>query len=273
MKNIRVITLEDINVEELTDIWNRCWYGYYYDMTYTPEHIRAWLYLSQVSLQHSSAIVVEDHVAGFALLSVDGIEGWIAGACVDPEFRRKGLFTPLMHYQLNLATGVGLKRVYLEVWEQNHALKVYQSVGFKQVRQLNIYRPTCKIGPQPDRKISASPLETVSVEQYYENRRRASFNPAWQRKDEYLKRHGNSLAVMNITGTAGALLARDRFAPCLDAWSANATGAEEVITSLLERSNAPFSLINQPQDVIVDFLSSSGINPSAKQFEMCAELS
>lgn len=273
MKNIRVITLEAISVEELTDIWNRCWYGYYYNMTYTPEHIRAWLHLSQVSLQYSSAIVVEDHVAGFALLSVDGIEGWIAGACVDPEFRRRGLFTPLMYYQLNLATGLGLKRVYLEVLEQNHALKVYQSVGFTQVRNLNIYRPPCRMSSQPDRKGSLSPLETVSVEHYFRNRQRAFFNPAWQRKEEYLRRHGHSLAVMNITGTAGALLAGDRFAPCLDAWSADATGAKEVITSLLERSNAPFSLTNQPQDVIVDFLSSCGINPSAKQFEMCAQLS
>lgn len=272
MKNIRLITLEHISLVELTNIWNRCWRGYYYDMTYTPDHIRVWLHLSQVSLQHSIAIMVEDQIAGFALLSEDGIDGWIAGACIDPHYRRKGLFTPLMHSQLNSATRVGLKRVYLEVLEQNHALKVYQSVGFKLVRQLNIYRSQSRINSLSDRKIEVCSLEIVPVEQYFENRRRAFFNPAWQRREEYLKRYGHSLAVMNLAGTAGALFAGDKNAPCLDAWSATKVGAEEVISSVLGRTSATFSLTNQPEDWIVAFLSVYGIDPSAKQFEMCTEL-
>lgn len=272
MKNIRVMTLEHFSLEELTDIWNRCWRGYYYDMTYTPEHIRVWLHLSQVSLQHSIAIMVEDQVAGFALLSVDGIDGWIAGTCIDPDYRRKGLFTPLMHSQLNSANCIGLKRVYLEVLEKNHALKVYQAVGFTRVRQLNIYRTQNKINSPSARKVEALPLETVPVEQYFENRRRAFFNPAWQRREGYLKRYGHSIAVMNLAGTAGALFAGDKNAPCLDAWSATEAGAEEVISSVLGRSNISFSLTNQPEDWIVACLSAYGINPSAKQFEMCTEL-
>lgn len=271
MKNIRVITLEHISLEELTDIWNRCWRGYYYDMTYTSEHIRTWLHLSQVSLQHSIAIVVEDQVVGFALLSVDGIDGWIAGTCIDPNYRRKGLFTPLMHSLLNSATCIGVKRVYLEVLVQNHALKVYQSVGFTRVRQLNIYRTQSRIHYPFDRKV-AVPLEMVSVEQYFENRRRAFFNPGWQRREGYLKRYVHSLGVMNLAGTAGALFAGDKNAPCLDVWSSTEAGAEEVIAIVLGRIGASFSLINQPKDWIVACLSSNGINPSAKQFEMCTEL-
>lgn len=274
MKNesIRVTTLEHISLEELTDIWNRCWRGYYYDMTYTPEHMRAWLHLSQVSLQHSMAIIVEDQIAGFALLSKEGLDGWIAGACIDPNYRRKGLFTPLMLSQLNSAACVGLKRVYLEVLVQNHALKVYQSVGFTRVRQLNIYRTHRGIASLSDRKVEASRLEMVSVEQYFESRRRAFFNPAWQRKEEYLKRYGNFLVVMNLAGTAGALLAGDNNGPCLDAWSATEAGAKELISSVLGCSNASFSLTNQPEDWIVAFLSAYGITPNAKQFEMCIKL-
>src|SRR5665647_2924329 len=140
MRNIRVAALIHINLSEMTEIWNRCWRGYYYDMSYTPEHMRVWLDLSQVSLQHSMAIFVEDQIAGFALLSLDGPDGWIAGACIDPDYRRKGLFTVLMRIELDVARRVGLKRVYLEVLEQNHAHKAYQSVGFMRIRQLNIYR-------------------------------------------------------------------------------------------------------------------------------------
>ncbi|MDR3599138.1 MAG: GNAT family N-acetyltransferase [Desulfosporosinus sp.] len=273
MKNIRVITLENISLAELTDVWNRCWHGYYYDMTYTPEHIRVWLQLSQVSLQNSIAIRVENQVAGFALLSVDGSEGWIAGTCIDPLYRRKGLFTPLMSSQLNSALCIGLKRVYLEVLEQNHALKVYQSVGFTQVRRLNIYRSNCRMDFRSDRKVETCTFETVPIEQYFANRRRANFNPAWQRREEYLKRYRHYLAVMNLTGTAGALFAGDKNALCLDAWSATEAGAEELIPSVLGRSIAPFSLTNQPEDWIVALLRVYGIHPSAKQLEMCTELS
>ncbi|EGW41586.1 GNAT family N-acetyltransferase [Desulfosporosinus sp. OT] len=271
-KNIRVNTLEHISLHELTDIWNRCWRGYYYDMTYTPEHMRVWLHLSQVSLQHSMAILVEDQIVGFALLSIDGVDGWIAGACLDPNYRGKGLFAPLMFSQLNSASCVGLKGVFLEVLEQNHALKVYQSVGFTRMRQLNIYRTQGGIDFFSDGKVEACHLEMASVEQYFESRRRAFFNPAWQRREEYLKRYGNFSAVMNSSRTAGALFAGDKNAPCLDAWSATESGAKELISSVLGRSNASFSLTNQPEDWIVSFLSAYGINPNAKQFEMHIKL-
>jgi ribosomal protein S18 acetylase RimI-like enzyme len=272
MKNIRIITLKSISLEELVDIWNRCWRGYYYDMTYTFKQIRVWLQLSQVSLQHSIAIVADDQVVGFALLSVDRCDGWIAGACINPVYRRKGLFTPLMSSQLNLAANVGLKRVYLEVLEQNHALKVYQSVGFRQMRQLNIYRTPSWINSSSARAFEACSLETVPAEQYFENRRRAFFNPAWQRREEYLKRYGPCSAVMNLAGSAGALFVGDTNAPCLDVWSANEAGAEDVISLVIGRSNVSFSLTNQPEDWIVALLSACGIKPCAKQYEMCIEL-
>ena len=272
MKNIRVITLEHISLEELTDIWNRCWRGYYYDMTYTPEHLRTWLHLSQVSLQDSRAILVEDQVAGFALLSLDGGDGWVAGTCIAPDYRRKGLFTPLMHSLLNSASCVGVKRVYLEVLVQNHALKVYQSVGFKQVRHLNIYRNQSRIHYSPTRNVVAGPLEIVPIEQYFENRRSAFFSPAWQRREGYLKRYVHSFAVMNLTGTAGALFTGVKNNLCLDAWSATEAGAEEAMLSVQERTGASFTLINQPEGWIVAYLSAYGIIPSARQLEMCVEL-
>lgn len=102
MKNIRVATLDHININELTEIWNRCWRGYFYDMSFTPEHMIGWLDLSQVSLHHSMSILVEEKIVGFALLSIEGTEGWIAGACIDPEYRRKGLFTALMRIELDV---------------------------------------------------------------------------------------------------------------------------------------------------------------------------
>jgi ribosomal protein S18 acetylase RimI-like enzyme len=270
MKNIRVASLEQINLTEMTEIWNRCWRGYYYDMSYTPAQIKGWLDLSQVSLQHSTAIYVEDRIVGFALLSVDGKDSWIAGACIDPKYRRRGLFTALMRIELDVARRAGLKRVYLEVLEQNHALKVYESVGFVRMRLLNIYRRQNRI-ERPSKIVEIRQVESVSLETYFD-KRRAQLNPAWQRRESYLRRHVNIFAVMNASGSAGALFAGNKTALLLDAWSATLAGAEEVILDIVLRSSNSWSLTNQPDDQMVAFLKSRGMNPSAKQVEMCIEL-
>jgi len=270
MKNIRVASLEQINLNEMTEIWNRCWRGYYYDMSYTPRHMKGWLELSQVSLQYSTAIYVEDQIVGFALLSVDGTDGWIAGACIDPKYRRKGLFTALMRIELDVARRAGLKRIYLEVLEQNHALKIYESVGFVRLRPLNIYRLQNRI-EGPNKIAEIRPLVSVSIETYFD-KRRAQFNPAWQRRENYLRHHVNIFAVMNASGSAGALFAGNKTALVLDAWSATRAGAEDVVCDIVLRSGNSWSLTNQPDDQMVAFLKARGMNPSAKQIEMCIEL-
>jgi hypothetical protein len=214
------------------------------------------------------AILVNDQIVGFALLSLDGIDGWIAGACIDPDYRRKGLFRALMRIELDVARRIGLKRIYLEVLEQNHARKVYQSVGFAWMRQLNIYRVQNRINCLKD---GIRPLELISTEKYFD-KRQASFKPAWQRRESYLRRYHNLLAVMNSTGSAGALFAGDKTALLLDAWSTTVTGAEEVVYTISLRSGVTWSLTNQPQDQIANFLQARRINSSAKQNEMCVEL-
>lgn len=272
MRDVHFQTFEHINLEKITEVWNRCWRGYYYDMSYSHELMKVWLDLSHVSLSHSIAVLINHQVVGFALLSIDGSDGWIAGACIDPNYRRNGLFSVLMRSQLNLAGSIHLKRVYLEVLEQNPARLVYQAVGFTCVRQLNVYRNQPKI----DLERRAGKVHSVGIiplEQYFNCRSLACFNPAWQRREGYLRRHNNILAFISSTGTAGALFARDLRGPLLDIWSADSAGAEEVLPTILQWSGESLSLINQPNDFISNYLKDYGINPSLKQIEMCAELS
>ncbi|MHB8074840.1 GNAT family N-acetyltransferase [Desulfosporosinus fructosivorans] len=270
MRNIRVVVLTQINLIEMTEIWNRCWRGYYYDMWFTPDQMRAWLDLTQVSPQHSMAIFVDDQIAGFALLSLEGVDGWIAGTCIDPNYRRKGLFTALMRLELDLARRLGLKRVYLEVLEQNPALKIYQSLGFTQIRQLNIYRVHTN-NENSKRTMDTCPLDLIPLETYFYNRR-SLFKPAWQRREGYLKRHVNTFALINSNGSAGVLFGGDKIPLVLDAWSTTVVGATDVIAAITKRSKTSWSLTNQPDDEITRLCNSRGVYPSAKQYEMCVEL-
>lgn len=270
-KNIRIRTLGKISIQAMTEIWNRCWREYYYDMSYSKEHMKVWLELSQVSLQYSTAIYVDNLIIGFTLLSIDKNEGWIAGACIDPNYRSRGLFNLLLRSQLNLATSILLKRVYLEVLEQNYARKAYQSAGFSNVRQLNIYR-TQSIADYHNEILRMNSVTLIPLDEYFIYRKRV-FNPAWQRRDGYLKRRGKLFAYINNSGTAGALFTGEKSNLLLDVWSSNLEGAKEIVSVILYRSGSALTLINQPDDWITAVLRCYGINPNAKQFEMCAELS
>ncbi len=271
MKNVTVATLEHISLQDITEMWNRCWRGYYYDMSYSHEHMKTWLDLSQVSLGHSIGILVNNQVVGFSLLSIDGKNGWIAGTCIDPDYRLKGLFSVLLQTQLNLAKRIHLNRVYLEVLEQNYARIVYQSVGFKCLRQLYVFRQLSKADLE-NKGLKAHPVLLIPLEQYFQNRSNAFFNPAWQRKESYLRRHSNLLALANPAGTAGALFAGEKCGPLLDIWSTTLTGAVEVLSTILQRSEESLSLTNQPNDWISVFLCTQGIDSYTKQYEMFIEL-
>lgn len=271
MESIKLTTLEHIKLDEMVEVWNRCWQGYYYDMAYSIEHMKFWLELGQVVLPNSIAICSKNQVVGFALLAVNNFEGWIAGTCIDPRYRGKGLFAPLMRSQLELAARIGLRRVNLEVLIQNHAQKVYQSVGFARVRQLHVYRTTSgtEVSAQ---NTKIRPFKHIPVTEYFENRENAFFNPAWQRRRSYLERYKNVMAFINSASTAGILISRKKNAPILDVWSATAAGAEEIISKVLNFRNQGFSLINQPEDWIVAALRVNGIQSYAQQYEMCIDL-
>ena len=266
----RLGTLEGLNLEEITEMWNRCWRGYYYEMSYLPFHMKVWLDLSKVYLQHSVAIFEGHKVIGFSLLSVDGTDGWIAGTSIDPSYRHKGLFAPLLRTQLDQARKIGLKRIYLEVLEQNYAYKVYESVGFGHIRKLNVYRAISD-WKRYDQSVRFRPLDMVSLEQYFRYRR-AFFCPSWQRKEEYLSRYGRTMPLLNSSRTAGALFTNEKNTLLLDVWSVAGDGATEVMADVFDRIVQSLTLLNQPDDSITFFLNQLGICPSAIQFEMCMKL-
>lgn len=272
IRNVQVETLANLNLQDITEIWNRCWLGYYYNMSYSKEHMKVWLELSQVSLEYSTAIYYDGRVVGFTLLAIDKNEGWIAGACIDPAYRNNGLFKILLRSQLNLAKSIFLKKIYLEVLEQNYARQAYQAVGFVNTRQLNVYR-TLNIKECKNEILRIPPVFSTTLEEYFSNRSHSFFSPAWQRRERYLRRYSTYKAFLNDSETAGALLSGDKSGLLLDVWSSNLAGAKEILSAILHRTDSVLSLINQPNDWISTALRLYGIKPTANQYEMCVELS
>ncbi|HHY27565.1 MAG TPA: GNAT family N-acetyltransferase [Desulfitobacterium dehalogenans] len=259
--------LGDVGLEELTLAWNRCWQGYYYEMHYSVSQMQAWLEKCRIDLSHSVALRSSHQLIGFSLLAVENHMGWIAGTCIDPEFRGQQLFHPLLENQIVRAESLQLKGIQLEVLSHNHAGKIYERVGFQKKRDLYVYRYhdgiplTCA---NLDRGCS---LRKANLSDYFQARNEAGFHPPWQRQEEYLKRYTSLRAWLNSEGTSGVLMPQESLV-ILDAWTMAWEQVEKLISSILNITQGEFVLTNQPKDWLTAYLSRHGVNPRDIQYEM-----
>lgn len=282
MVNYEIKDLGRMDIAELTEIWNHNWQGYYYDMTFTTAQMQVWLDIGAVSLNHSLALVRGNKVLGFSLLADDDEDGWIAGASVAPEVRRQGLFKPLMQAQLDETRKMGIKKVYLEVLSQNHAQKVYQAVGFRKLRQLQLYRldaenqaklKTCLrshfglTSAENDRTVYRF-FRKADPDEYLNIRRLGSFKPTWQRRDAGLLRYHNLSAWLGRGGRAGFILAGEQGTVLLDAWCLGPQEGAQLLSEIMARTGK-LALTNQPEDWLAAILHSCQFKPQEIQFEMC----
>jgi len=280
---LRIVPITDlpgIGLEKLTGIWNHCWQGYYYDMTFTVEKMQNWLRLASIDLEHSLLLESDDQAIGFALLAREGEQAWLAGTAIAPEARGRGLFALLVRAQLEAARALGVKELFLEVLAQNHARKVYEAVGFTKIRQLNIFRVTneqwqqiCSSGgaelrPRTESAVSEdhSYFRPVSLAEYLD-RRSLRFKPSWQRSDAYLCRYANLEAWLWRGGTGGFLTTGEGNPLLLDAWCSGFKDGWQVLVAIMARMGQLF-LNNQPEDWLSAILKYYQVQPKDVQFEM-----
>jgi [ribosomal protein S18]-alanine N-acetyltransferase len=114
---------------------------------WTEETIR-----SALSLERMRVLVAEEwggeggdsvcRLAGYVVALVVGDEGEIADLAVAPEARRRGLGRALIDRMLADLAELGVRSLYLEVRESNHAARtLYDSRGFRPIgRRRGYYR-------------------------------------------------------------------------------------------------------------------------------------
>jgi RimJ/RimL family protein N-acetyltransferase len=265
-------SLTHTDLRELTEAWNRCWEGYPYRSIYSEANMSAWLSQCQVDLDYSVAIREAGRVIAFSLLGTEKDEGWIAGTSIDPEFRGRRLFAPLMLKQLQRADELGLQQIQLEVLTQNHALKVYQAVGFRFWREVNVYRLPAGTVRHDFRHSSRHLYQEVALADYFQARAASGFSPTWQRRETYLRRYSTLHGWMNTEGSSGFLLGGEQGSTLLDAWCFSAQEAEVLIDWILSKTTGELNLTNQPKDWISALLTRLNLQPTVTQYEMICPL-
>ena len=102
------------------------------------------LFLDVIDSKDKYLMIAESgkEVEGYVVFEKILDEGHITNLAIAVKYRKKGIAAGLVNYVLDLAKGLGIKEIFLEVRESNEAAKsLYSKFGFKEIGRRKGYYP------------------------------------------------------------------------------------------------------------------------------------
>jgi ribosomal protein S18 acetylase RimI-like enzyme len=151
-----IVPASELDADGLAAVMTASYVDYFVPVALDGAQMSAVVDLWDIDLDRSRVAVGDDgEPVGLVLLGVRGARGWVGGLGVVPEARRSGLGRALMESVLAAAP----PDVSLEVIEQNEpALRLYDALGFRQTRVLEIWSLTGDVPPAEARESDPRPL-------------------------------------------------------------------------------------------------------------------
>lgn len=134
---VRILSLDPSRLQELLDMQGRAFVDYPVPVNNSREVFLE--FLRSVGGTLTDVLVAEERgeLIGYANPVWDAKEGWIGGAAVVPEHRRRGVGTALLQRTIEEARRRGVERLWLEVIVGNEpARRLYERAGFQPTREL-----------------------------------------------------------------------------------------------------------------------------------------
>lgn len=271
------MTLELIRASELiaaerAALFTAAYEGYVVPFALDEERL---LFLERAfgtDLDASLVAVADGARIGLANLARDGADGWVAGVGVVQAHRGSGLGEALMSSLHDIARGLELERIWLEVIDENVAARrLYEKLGYEHVRDLEVW----SLEGLADGRNYLLPARATVAEAHAWIREHRREREPWQRSDATLARlqqlEPEPQAIAVYGGAAVVRVAGGRVSVVQIA----ATG-ESVYRELFERAaklGTPVSLTNLPAgDPAGAALASLGGRVDIRQHEMVLEL-
>jgi ribosomal protein S18 acetylase RimI-like enzyme len=126
------------SLEQLCEMHNQSFEGYFFPMKMTPEGTADFWRDNQIDARR--CVVMHDEAGtfvGMARMGTRGRRGWCGGFGIVPAFRGTGAGKLLAEEMVRVARETGLAELQLEALTQNErAIRLYQRVGFVITRRL-----------------------------------------------------------------------------------------------------------------------------------------
>jgi GNAT superfamily N-acetyltransferase len=261
------VTLElrpaaSLETAELAALFTAAYEGYVLPMQIGEEQLRFMVDAFDIWLDASQIAALDGRDVGIANLAVRDDEAWVGGVGVIPAARRKGVGEALMLALHDQARTLGVRRVWLEVIEQNKsAYRLYEKLGYAVTRNVAVWSL-----PQ-DPSATGDALEVdVGIARARLGQLRREHEP-WQRADATLD-HFEDLRALWSEGSAAVFRVSGGNVSLLQIAG---DAAEELLLAL--RSEGPVHVLNLPEgDPVGDAFRTLGADVVVRQREMALDL-
>ncbi|TCP69643.1 GNAT family N-acetyltransferase [Baia soyae] len=134
----------ELSIDQLLQVWNQSFEGYFVDMTMTASQLQARCVRDQISLEHSIVGYVKSEPVGLVLNAFQIIKSqkiaWNGGTAVMPTYRNQKLGRLFMEKVFEIYQEQGVQTAYLEAFAENKpAIRLYENMGYQVVDRLHFY--------------------------------------------------------------------------------------------------------------------------------------
>lgn len=153
---MQIHSLENINIEVLTDTFNKAFEGYFVPIKLDAQHLADKIKSENILPKHSIGVTINEQLAGFILVGInpESNTAYNAGTGVIPEYRGQKLTEKMYSHLLSKLDEIGIKNHVLEViCENQKALKIYEKLGYSILRKVICYKGQISETSNPDFKI------------------------------------------------------------------------------------------------------------------------
>jgi ribosomal protein S18 acetylase RimI-like enzyme len=266
------VTLEPASIlddERLAALFTAVYAGYWHPIEIDAAGLRHMVETHDLDLDASVAALDAGVPVAVAMLAIRGTEGWIGGMGVLPERRGAGVGTQVTAQLLANARDRRLRRIRLEVLEQNApAISIYRRLGFADLGDVGVWALTVP----PD----AEPAQEAALDETLETLASTSSDAPWQRGAATIARMhetGGTLAAVRAAGGAAVFSVNGEQAVLLEISAPDVRSARGLLRAPFERGASSLLFVNGPvTGVMADVLDAAGATRLALQHELAIEL-
>lgn len=200
-------TLDD---ERLAALFTAVYAGYWHPIEVDATALRRMVTTYDIDLAASVVAVDDSLPVAVGMLAVRGTGGWVGGMGVIPERRGAGVGTAVTARLLAGARERALRRVRLEVLEQNaSAITVYRKLGFLDVRDLVVWHleraPDAEPADDADVNGALAELAVVDADAPWQRGPATTARLAELRTELFAARAGGGCAVFSVNEAHAAV--------------------------------------------------------------------
>jgi GNAT superfamily N-acetyltransferase len=258
--NLELRPARSLSVVRLADLFNAAYEGYLIPFHVDEGAVATIADAFDLDADASRIAFRDGEPIGLGNLGIRGEDAWIGGIGVVPSARRSGVGEALMRALHDEARTRGIRRVWLEViFENTAAFALYEKLGYRTVRDVEVWSLAAKDGP-------SAPREVPAAAAHVRIRELRSGREPWQRADETVENYGDCCGLVTDDGATVYRRSGENLQLLQLAGE-----AEPLLRQL--RSLGPVSMLNLPDaDPAATVFRSLGGSVRVRQHEMLLEL-